>query len=179
MADFPSQNRGEEQGLRKAFQNVRQGCSFFDVWLQNISYAIVNHFLWKLLIVYFTIVLLFGRPCQVLFFPAHSDTALKILNIIGLVIFVIDMIFNSILNPMYLPFVSCNRNCQPNAIHSTNNQRQKYLPCVYVGSFNFWCDFLSTLCFILDFFYLGSFFLDETITIHVNDFGVPVSSIGG
>ena len=156
-------------------QETRGVWNSIDIWLQNASYGIIHHFLWKSLIVIFTIVLLFGRPCQLWFIPASGDVAMNVLYVVGFVIFVIDIIFHSYLDPKYLPFASCDRKGRKSGITSLG-QRKYCFPYISLGSFNFWCDFLSTLCFLLEFNVLSrSRFGQKKIEIVFDQFGLPVS----
>jgi len=178
MTDYlPPNNvsREENQGSSEAIRHFRRGCSSIDVWLQNASYGIVNHFLWKLLIVLFTILLLFGPPCQILFIPQSGDETMNALYLLGFVIFVTDMIFNCYLDPKYLPCAFCYRTGGQNKTHTSNHRSLCFL-CGSLGSFNFWCDFCSTICFLLEVSFIVPHRFDQiTNIIILNKFGFPVS----
>jgi len=152
-------------------------CSSIDVWFQNTSYGIANHFLWRSLIVLFTIILLIGPPCQLWFIPKSGDTTMDVFYLLGFFIFVTDMVFNFYLDPKYFPCAVYDRK----GLHLKNktkhfNHQRPCFPCGSVGSFNFWCDFLSTMCFLAEvsFIFKGRF--DQIVyVIELNEFGFPVS----
>ena len=171
MAGDPS---GEQR--QSTFQRV---LSNIDVWLQNASYGIVNHFLWKTLIVLFTIVLLLGRPCQFWFLPAAGDVALDTLHLVGFSIFTMDLVFHCYLDPLYYPWISfrCGKNNRRSSM-TLQQQRRRCFPCIYLGSFNFWCDLASTICFLLEVsFFFPTRFGRSTIVIVLNENGFPVSEL--
>lgn len=167
------------EGGSSTRQAIRRVCTSIDVWLQNASYGIVNHFLWKSLIVLFTGLLLLGRPCQFWFIPASGDVVMNALLLVGFSIFFIDMIFHSYLDPLYYPW--CDFNCRPNKDQrsSIRQQRQRQcLPCFYQGSLDFWYDFASTICFLLEVeLIIPQRFGRSAIVIPLNDAGFPVSGI--
>eukprot|EP00536_Pseudo-nitzschia_multiseries_P017930 jgi/Psemu1/328688/estExt_fgenesh1_pg.C_19450001 len=151
---------------------MRKGCSSIDIWLQNASHGIQNHVVWKTLIVLFIIVLLFGPPCQIWFLPVAADVAMNTLYFTGFVIFAVDMIFHCYLDPTYFRLVSCNRRDERNKATAYADQGPCFLGSV--GSFMFWCDFASTICFLLeiDLIYKRRF-ESITYTIPLNRFGFP------
>jgi len=146
MADVvvhPDGSQEEELVRRSAFS---RGCSSLDAWLQNTSQAILNHFLWISLIVISTILLLIGPPVQI-FMPCTAKQTMDILYFLGFFIFVIDMIFHCYLDPRYFPWGPCH-------IINRSELRKSYLQNS-LGSFSFWCDFLSTICFLSEISFLG------------------------
>jgi hypothetical protein len=116
---------------------------------------------------------LIGPPVQV-WFPATTSTTntMNTLYLLGFFIFVIDMIFRCYLDPNYFPCGAChvvNRG-------GTGNLRRLYLPNS-LGSFDFWCDFLSTICFLFEVSFIFKFrFAMETNVIQLTNLGFPVSS---
>ena len=60
--------------------------------------------LWKWVIVFFTIVLLFGSPIQILYTTKDADIVFDILYIMALVVFVLDIILNMLVDPAYFVF---------------------------------------------------------------------------
>ena len=169
MADVvvhPDGSQEEELVRRSAFS---RGCSSLDAWLQNTSQAILNHFLWISLIVISTMLLLIGPPVQ-MFMPCAAKQTMDILYSLGFFIFVIDMIFHCYLDPRYFP-------CGPCHIINRSELRKSYLQNS-LGSFSFWCDFLSTICFLFEISFLDLSSLRyglKTEIIILQNFGFPVS----
>lgn len=166
-----SQTPTEDSRTTQELGRFCRGCVAIDIWLQNASYGIVHHFLWKSLVVIFTVVLLIGPPCQRWFVPVAGDLGMQILYMTGFAVFAIDMVFHCYLDPKYFPLISCDR---PNAAQ-THTGRKPCFPCGYIGSFNFWCDFASTICFLLEFTLVLSENMNE-YTITLNKDGFPVST---
>jgi len=161
---LPDGSQEEERVRRSA---LSRGCSSIDAWLQNTSHAITNNFLWKSLIIMSTILLLIGPPVQ-MFISYTANNTMDILYLLGFIIFVMDMIFYCYLDPRYFPCGPC---------HIINREvRRSYLQNS-LGSFSFWCDFLSTICFLFEISFLGLNFrrVWKPEIIQLQNLGFPVS----
>lgn len=164
--------RPQEEQRRVVRQSaLSRGCSCTDAWLQNASEGILNNFLWKSLIVISTLLLLIGPPIRVWLSVSASIKLMNTLFMLGFFIFVIDMIFRCYLDPNYFPcgaWHMINRG-------GTSNLCRLYLPNS-LGSFDFWCDFLSTICFLLEITWIfTSRFQMVTKDLELTKFGFPVS----
>ncbi len=172
MADSPTE---------RPISTIRKVCSSIDVWLQNASYGIVNHILWKSLIIFFTVVLLLGRPFQFWLIPERGDVFLNYLHLIGFGVFCVDMVFHCYLDALYYPWIDVFYASKRRRTSMSPQQQRllwRYLPCIYPGSFDFWCDLLSTICFLLEVdFIFESRFSVSTIEIELNKDGFPVSGL--
>jgi hypothetical protein len=123
---------------------------------------------WKLVIVVFTIVLLFGSPIQFLFTTKDADIIFDILYILALVVFVADMILNVLVDPAYLGF-SVFRRTEP-------FDHPRF--CRYgIGSFNMWCDVVSTATLFYDISYMNNVqYSEEVVELTLDQYGLPVSA---
>jgi hypothetical protein len=169
---LPPDGRPQEEQRRVVRRStLSRGCSCTDAWLQNASEGILDHFLWKSLIVISTLLLLIGPPVRVWFPASASRSTMNTLFMLGFFIFVIDMIFRCYLDPNYFPCGAChmiNRG-------GTGNLRRLYLPNSW-GSFDFWCDFLSTICFLFEVTWICPFrFGMEENDLELTSLGFPVS----
>ena len=179
MANTPPsdvlQEEGRTRGSSEVPYRLSRGCSSSGVWLQNASYTIMNHFLWKSLIALFTILLLFGPTCQIWFIPVRGNLTMNILYFLGFVIFVMDMIFRCYVDPKYFVHLSCDRMDGRNKANACTGRGLHLIG--YVGSFSFWCDFVSTICFLLemDIIYKHRFDSIKNVII-LNQYGFPVST---
>jgi hypothetical protein len=114
--------------------------------------------------------LLFGSPIQFLWIPKEGDTVFDVLYTIGLAVFILDMIFNLLVDPEYF---GCNyfwrRVQQPH--------QPKRWTCGGVGSFMFWCDVVSTLALCHDISYINQKEYEMLeLNLKLNKYGIPVST---
>jgi len=120
---------------------------------------------WRWIIVLFTIVLLFGSPIQFLWTPKDADFIFDLLYITALVVFVVDMILNSLGDPFYLSL-----------FHRVDVSDQPRLCPCGIGSFKMWCDVVSTAALLYDISYLNRFqYSEEVVNVTLNQLGLPVS----
>lgn len=144
--------------------------------MQTVAESILHNVLWKILIILFTIVLLLGRPCQFWFFPQSGDKAMNVLHFLGFCIFCADLILHCFVESNYLPCSSCSRCCCSCCCCRTRSQGRCF-PFFEKGPFDFWCDFFSTICFLLE---IESFnptrFSQIVSVIPLNAYGMPVSN---
>jgi len=157
MADTATEERGSS--VRSFFDSI-------DVWLQNASYKISNNILWKSLILIFWIYLLLARPIQFFLIPARFDTALNFIFLVGFGFFLMDLVFHWYLDPSYYPKIR----------FTCKDERSQvpFLPCIYFGSFDFWFDLGTTVCFLFEVSFIFPRRFDQsTIMIPLNPFGFP------
>lgn len=162
-----------EEQRPKQSSSVRRGCICLDIWLQNVSEGIVNSCFWKITISFFTFVLLFGSPLQFWLVPATGDPVFNAIYMVGFVIFMIDIVFNSYADPEYMVCDPCNRRLRNP--HPNHVQQQRIWTFGF-GSFNFWCDLISSVGFLYDVSFINkSEFSMQVIDIELDLIGVPVS----
>lgn len=129
---------------------------------------IMNSFIWKGLIVIFTIVLLFGSPIQILCTPKQADKAFDALYILALIIFIMDMIFNMFVDPNYFGIDHFRKN------RVQHFDQAKF--CKYgFGSFKMWCDVVSTAALLYDISYINLHESEEEIVqLTIDQYGYLV-----
>jgi hypothetical protein len=122
---------------------------------------------WTWIIVFFTIVLLFGSPIQFLFTTKDADIVFDVLYIIALGVFVMDMILSMLGDPLYFGF---------SLFHRVEVFDQPKL-CTYgIGSFRMWCDVVSTATLFYDISYTNSFhYGEEVVELTLDQHGLVVS----
>lgn len=131
-----------------------------DLFLENYIYSKT----WKVLLSFFTLLLLFGSQIQHLAVPKRGDIAFDVLFTLGLAFFIIDLCIRCRIEPNYFMFYICGRGI---------GDAPGKLIC---GSFMFWCDLVSTLAFLYDISYVNTRHSDMiTVDIMLNQFGQPVS----
>jgi hypothetical protein len=132
---------------------------------------LIESFFWKALIIFFTVLLLFGSPIQFLVIPKGGDIYFDVLYMIALAVFTLDMIFNIIVYPDYFSFDPLGRNRVQQA------DQAKF--CTFgIGSYMFWCDVLSTAALLYDISYINRWEYDmEVMELDLNGDGVPVSNL--
>lgn len=158
MADRPSLNSKEMKTPPRHYAKI-----------QRPFERIMNSFAWKVLIVVFTIILLFGSPIQILFTPKQADTAFDILYILALIIFVMDMIFNMFVDPNYFGIDQFRK-------HRVQHFDQAKF-CKYgIGSFKMWCDVVSTAALLYDISYINlRESEEEVIQLSLDQFGYLIN----
>ena len=140
-------------------------------YMNHACESLLGSVAWKTLIIFFTILLLFGSPIQFLFVPKGGDLAFNILYLMALGVFTFDMVLNLIVDPEYFGFDYCkpNRGLIP--------QQPTFWTCG-IGSFYFWCDVVSTLALCFDISYInGREYAMMEINLQLNEYGVPVGSM--
>lgn len=134
-------------------------------FLHGLS-VIIKSPLWKIIIAFNTVLLLFGSEFQELFIPPTGDIVMDILFFIALGVFTADIIMRCYLEPNYASLPTCH----------PNQQNSAWGRCS-MGSFLFWCDFVSTLTLLYNISFINAHtFQAKTIDITLNVIGIPVSS---
>jgi hypothetical protein len=122
---------------------------------------------WHVMLVFFTILLLFGSQFQELLVPKEGDIVFDILFTVALGVFAFDMLFRCYTEPQYFELNICGK--------SFGEAPAAWGSC-RLGSFMFWCDLVSSLTLLWDISYVNKFLFDEaTIDIQLDGFGMPVS----
>lgn len=129
--------------------------------------ALITSKLWHGLLVFFTIVLLFGCQIQELWVPKEWDTAVDVLFTVALGFFALDIIIRCYTEPQYFEFHLCGKTVLGDAPGAWGSCR--------LGSFMFWCDLLSSSTLLFDISYVNARHFDAaTIDIDLDRFGLPV-----
>jgi hypothetical protein len=138
-------------------------------YLNHACDSLVRSVFWKTLIIFCTVLLLFGSPIQFLWVPKGGDSVFDVLYIIALVVFLHDMLFNLISDPEYFGFDPW----RPNRMQQP--YQQKFWTCG-IGSFIFWCDVVSTAALCHDISYINprEYAMVE-ITLDLDEYGILVS----
>jgi hypothetical protein len=144
------------QRLVSSCQCGRQGDAFMEKCICSKP--------WKVLLPFFTLLLLFGSQIQSLAVPKRGDIAFDVLYTLGLAFFLVDLCIRCRIEPNYFMFSICGR-----GIGDAPGS-------VVCGSFMFWCDLVSTLAFLYDISYVNTRHYDMiTVDIALDPFGQPVS----
>jgi hypothetical protein len=118
--------------------------------------------LWNVIIIFNTILLLFGSEVQDLWIPPHGDIVMNVFFTIALAVFSFDIIMRCFLDPSYMPWCGC-------AASKSS-----------LGSFMWWCDVVSTLTLLYNISFINTNLLQmNTIEITLNQLGIPVSNDSG
>jgi hypothetical protein len=137
-------------------------------WKQLCSRTVRSSF-WKTVIIFATVLLLFGSSIQFMLFPKTADVIFDGLFTFAFALFIFDMILNIAVNPEYMPCNVCRRRKEEEA------QAFRRLG---IGSFMFWCDLVSSFAMLYDISYINSTeFETLEINIKLDKYGVPVSFI--
>jgi len=127
--------------------------------------------IWQILLVFFTILLLFGAQFQELCVPKGGDVVFDVLFTMALVVFALDIIFRMYTEPQYFEFNLCGKTLGDTPVAWGSFR---------LGSFMFWCDLISSLTLLYDISYINkSLFNIVTIDIELDHFGLPVRSQQG
>jgi hypothetical protein len=146
-------------------------------WIVHICTVWIHSIVWKVFIVFCTVVLLFGRPIQHLWVPKEGDIVFTILYTIALAIFTLDMICNTIADPLYFQFTPrCCRSKQQRRQQRQQQQQPDFNSWTCgIGSFLFWCDAFSTYCLIIQIPYIASWDVEmPALQMSLDAVGVPV-----
>lgn len=129
---------------------------------QMIFLNFLNNRYWKLALVVFAIILLFGAQIRNLFIPKSADQAVDILFCIVFLFLSIDLLMRIDAEANYF-FLDC-------------YQKGTGWCCCKMGSFLFWCDILSTLSLLSNITWVSkSQNSEKQIDVLLDAFGVPVS----
>ena len=155
-------------------------------WL-TLFYNFTKSIIWFILLSFFSIFLLFGPAAQSLAdVEKKGDLVFMYLRIVMLVFFIVDIAVRCVVEEEYFMFTLCgaararselsSASTAPPPRSSTISGDAKESTCV-IGSFLFWCDFLSTLSILYDLSFLNNHHLHPVLNmIKLND-GIPVSSL--
>jgi hypothetical protein len=132
--------------------------------------TIITSRIWRVIIGFNTVLLLFGSEIQAIAIPPAGDIVMDILYLIALAIFLTDIVMRSFLEPTYLRVPQC---C--NKENQDRTQNTSWGGC-QLGSFLFWCDLVSTLTLLYSVSFINTDeFERKTIDITISDIGIPVS----
>lgn len=158
----PEQSELEERSFGSFTECLRPSPGF----LHAMS-SIIGSTLWRVIIIFNTVILLFGSEIQDIWVPPKGDKVMDALFCLALTVFTMDMIMRCYLEPKYVSVPRC---CDKESA-----QNSAWGPC-QLGSFHFWCDLLSTLTLLYNISFINTLaFAIETIDISLNDIGIPVS----
>lgn len=132
---------------------------------------ILNHILWRTFLILLTFILLFGAQVRDLLIPKDGDSICDDVFMATFVVFMVDILMRIDCKPAYFK-CSCRSQKDVTGVHGAwfNN--------IQIGSFLFWCDFLSTMTLLTEIEYINKRgFISASFTITLDQFGVPVSFI--
>lgn len=131
---------------------------------------------WRVLMVAFSVILLFGEEIRILFLPRTADIACDVVFFVTFCFFIIDIFLRILAEPNYFSlsfFCPKKRNQQnPNNNDVTDNDLSNC--CCHLPSFLFWSDLLSTLTLLYDISIIGKREAQQ-FKILVDEGGFPVS----
>lgn len=158
----PLEQSDEERSSRTRTDCCRPSPAFL-----HVLSAIIGSRIWRFIIVFNTILLLFGSEIQELWIPPGGDIVMDILYCIALAVFTMDMVMRCFLEPKYVTVPRCR--------NKENAQNKAWGRC-QLGSFLFWCDLFSTLTLLYNISFINTAaFAISTIDITLNSIGIPVS----
>lgn len=170
QGSVPSSSGGNEEEEQVGF--VTRCCGSVSGWFRPSRAAldrmtsIISSRFWNMVLVFFTILLLFGEQFQELFIPKEGDIVFDVLFTIALAVFFIDIILRCYVEPQFFGY--CGKDSNENSTWGS----------FQLGSFMFWCDLISSATLLYDISYINrSLFQINTIDIVLNSLGLPVSSI--
>ncbi len=118
------------------------------------------------MLVFCTILLLFGSEIQELWFPKQADIIFNVLYVVALCVFVGDIMVRCYTEPQYFEFNLCAK---------TVGDAPAAWGAFRLGSFMFWCDLISSATLLYDISFINTFyFAIETINMELDQFGLPV-----
>jgi hypothetical protein len=136
---------------------------------------------WKLILIVFTFLLLFGPQIREMFLPKGWDDFMDYLFLVAFVFFTADILIRIDVEPNYFSFdLFCLRQSK-GAQASSNLGGSGWSGCgsCGLGSFLFWCDVVSTLTLLHEISFINKKNFDEVqINIRLNPFGIPVRTHG-
>ena len=140
---------------------------------QYVLLSIIKSRFWRVMLIFFTIILLFGAQFRDIFIPSSGDTALDVLFMMAFCVFWIDIFIRIDVEPSYFKFhFSCRRSSKD----SDNNPNWTTCGNFRFGSFIFWCEVVSTLALLYDISFIAKKNFDEqSYTIKLDRYGLPVS----
>jgi hypothetical protein len=128
----------------------------------DLMFRTIESRLWRVIIIFNTLLLLFGSEVQDLWIPPQGDTAMNVLFTIALAVFSSEIIMRCFLEPTYMPWCGC--------------AKSKFS----WGSFMWWCDVLSTLTLLQIISFINKKLLVMPhYEITLNELGIPVSNGSG
>ncbi|KAL3785884.1 hypothetical protein HJC23_008772 [Cyclotella cryptica] len=133
--------------------------------------------LWRYTCNFFIFVMIFGSQVQELWLPKSLDTTCDVVFTIAFVVLCFDIIFRSIIDPMYFSW-RCGREMR----QSNQGQRGRFTwltGCNFAaGSFMFWCDVIGTLTFPFEIEYINPLLRQPwELNVVLSPLGVPLSGL--
>lgn len=142
---------------------------------------------WKTIMIVLAAILLFGEPFRALFIPPAGDPAVDAVFCVAFALFFVDMAMRIDAEPHYFDFycgccwgrtaaeAARARHPHPHRGHPGRGKQPGRGYCCQLGSFLFWCDFVSTLTLLGDISWINSdYFGERQFDIGLNSFGIPV-----
>jgi len=131
-------------------------------------------------------ILLFGEPFRELFIPPAGDPAVDTVFCVCLALFFVDMALRIDAEPHYFALYCgccCGRTAAAGAGGAGQHRGNPGMRgiqsgrgyCCQLGSFLFWCDFVSTLTLLADISWINKgYFGERQFDIGLDSFGIPV-----
>lgn len=141
---------------------------------------------YKVLLISFSVILLFGAEFQELFLPRQADQTMDVVYTIVFVFLLADVVMRIDAEDHYFSFQACcwirgvcwcknGNNNNNRGRRSSGELNNSHNGCCRIGSFLFWCDLCSTLTLLADITWINKDrFREMNYSIHLNDFGFAV-----
>lgn len=143
---------------------------------------LLNHPIYRGLLLVLTFILLFGAQLRELIMPPSADAACDVILTVTFILFCLDMFMRLDSDPTYFScscgLVTKHRNTMDETAHSNLPSQSSGNGCfgLKVGSFLFWCDLISSLTLLSQISFVHKAAFDPiTVRISLDQFGVPVS----
>ena len=148
---------------------------------RRLELQLLNHPVYKFLLICFAIILLFGAEFRDLFLPREADGAMDAIFAVVFVLLLVDLGLRIDAEDHYF---SCHAwSCWSGRGSRSNNNNNKRTGhggvnnngCLRVGSFLFWCDLCSTMTLLADMTWVNKDgFAEIHYHIELDEFGIPV-----
>lgn len=154
--------------IQQCFSKIRSYTRPSKASLDRLS-SLITSKIWQILLVFFTILLLFGGQFQELWVPKEWDTVFNVLFTVALGFFALEIIIRCYTEPQYFEFNLCGK---------TGGDAPAAWGSCRLGSFMFWCDLLSSSTLLFDISFVNTRLFDvETIDIDLDLFGLPIGGL--
>lgn len=147
--------------------SINKSCACFDEEHIKRMKDVLDHTAWKVLIIFFTAIILFGGSLQQLC-PKAADPYIDVIFIVTIVFLLIDIVMLCCVVPSYFIVKPTMQ------LRNSDDEFGCFCFALQFGSFLFWFDLISVLSFLWEISFIKGSAIVET-HLYVNSFGVPLN----